>query len=73
MLPNEDPAMILASQGQRDALFSSLLRSIRVRSSVFARPELSAPWGFSMANEEAAFHMVTCGQCTLSTPRIAIG
>jgi AraC-like DNA-binding protein len=66
MLPNEAPNMILTRPEQRDALFSGMLRSIRVRSSVFARPELSAPWGFSMADEQAAFHIVTRGHCTLS-------
>lgn len=65
MLP-EWNGMILGSAEQRNALFADLLRSIRVRSSVFARPELSAPWAFTMADEEAAFHIVTRGNCTLS-------
>jgi AraC-like DNA-binding protein len=58
--------MILAGTTQRNVLFAGLLRSIRVSSSVFARPELSAPWGFTMADEQAAFHIVTRGSCTLS-------
>jgi AraC-like DNA-binding protein len=58
--------MILAGEEQRNALFSGLLRSIRVSSSVFARPELSAPWGFTMADEQAAFHIVMHGTCSLT-------
>jgi AraC-like DNA-binding protein len=50
----------------RKALVADLLRSIRVRSSVFARPVLSAPWGFEIVDEEAAFHIVTRGRCSLS-------
>jgi AraC-like DNA-binding protein len=63
--------MIVTGAEQRNVLFSNLLRSIRVRSSVFARPELSAPWGFTMADERAAFHIVTRGQCTLSLAETA--
>jgi AraC-like DNA-binding protein len=58
--------MILGSAEQRNALFSGLLRSIRVHSSVFARPELGAPWGFTLTDEQAAFHIVTRGACTLT-------
>jgi AraC-like DNA-binding protein len=49
----------------RTTLFTDLLRSIRVRSSVFARPELRVPWGLAMSGEQAAFHIVTRGRCLL--------
>jgi AraC-like DNA-binding protein/mannose-6-phosphate isomerase-like protein (cupin superfamily) len=49
----------------RRAVIAELLRSVRVRSSVFARPELRAPWGFRLVEEEAAFHIVTSGSCLL--------
>jgi len=47
----------------RHAVIADLLRSIRVRSSVFARPELRAPWGLRLIDEGAAFHIVTRGRC----------
>jgi AraC-like DNA-binding protein len=55
----------VASAGAREILIADLLRSIRVRSSVFARPELRAPWGFNLTDDGAAFHLVTSGQCLL--------
>ena len=64
-------AMIRSSDERRNALFSDLLGSIRVSSSLFARPELSAPWGFTLADEAAAFHIVTHGGCVLSHAGIA--
>jgi AraC-like DNA-binding protein len=63
--------MIASGATNRAELFANLLRSIRVRSSVFARPELSAPWGFSLADEQAAFHIVTRGTCHLSVAGVA--
>ncbi|MGD0050928.1 MAG: AraC family transcriptional regulator [Vulcanimicrobiaceae bacterium] len=50
----------------RTAVVADLLRSIRVRSSIFARPVLSAPWGFEIVDEETAFHIVTRGRCSLT-------
>jgi AraC-like DNA-binding protein len=48
-----------------NALFTEILRSIRVRGSVFARPELRAPWGLRVDDAQAAFHIVTRGRCRL--------
>lgn len=62
---------MLESEAQRNALFADLLRSIRVRSSVFAQPELRAPWGFTLAEEEATFHIVTQGRCSLELDGVA--
>jgi len=50
----------------RTAVVAELLRSIRVRSSIFARPVLSAPWGFEIVDEDTAFHIVTRGRCSLT-------
>jgi AraC-like DNA-binding protein len=57
---------MLANASRRGMLFADLLRSIRVRSSVFARPELRAPWGFGLADEGASFHIVIRGRCILT-------
>jgi AraC family transcriptional regulator, alkane utilization regulator len=45
---------------------SEVLRSVRVRSTVWCRSELRAPWGFGTdAHGTAAFHVVTAGRCWL--------
>src|SRR5215471_3070335 len=49
----------------RWALFAELLGSLRLRSSLYLRPELRAPWGFSIADHGPAFHIVTRGDCWL--------
>jgi AraC-like DNA-binding protein len=53
------------------ALFTEILQSIRVRGSVFARPELRAPWGLRMTDEQAAFHIVMRGRCLLELDEAA--
>ena len=58
-------AIGVAQAAPRQAVIADLLRSVRVQSSVFARPELSAPWGFTLVEEGAAFHIVTSGRCVL--------
>jgi AraC family transcriptional regulator, alkane utilization regulator len=46
----------------RDDMLTELLWSIRVRSTVFCRSELSAPWGFGVvARASASFHLVLAG------------
>jgi AraC family transcriptional regulator, alkane utilization regulator len=50
----------------RDDVVSELLRSVRVRSTIWCRSELRAPWGFGTdASGTAAFHVVTAGRCWL--------
>jgi AraC-like DNA-binding protein len=49
----------------RADLVSAVLRSIRLRSSVYFRPVLRAPWGFSLASKGAAFHIVARGRCQI--------
>jgi len=55
----------------RQGLFADLLRSIRLSSSFWFRPELRAPWGFSISRKEPAFHIVTQGNCWLEVKRLA--
>jgi hypothetical protein len=40
--------------------------SIHVKSSVFAQPELGAPWGLVVANRGATFHIIARGSCWLA-------
>jgi AraC-like DNA-binding protein len=47
----------------RGKLFADLLQSVHLRSSVYFRPELGAPWGFSLADHGTAFHIVADGKC----------
>src|SRR6266567_7509033 len=45
---------------------SQLLRVIRIRSIVYCRSLMGAPWGFGVqAHGEPAFHVVTEGRCWL--------
>ena len=45
---------------------SEVLRSIRIRSTVYCRSVLGAPWGFGVTGHgNPAFHMVTTGTCWL--------
>ena len=47
----------------REKLFANLLQSVHLRSSVYFRPELGAPWGFRVADHGTAFHIVAEGKC----------
>jgi AraC-like DNA-binding protein len=45
---------------------SQLLRAIRIRSTVYCRSLMGAPWGFGVeAHGNPAFHVVTSGHCWL--------
>jgi AraC family transcriptional regulator, alkane utilization regulator len=45
---------------------SEVLRALRIRSTVYCRSVLGAPWGFGVtANGNPAFHVVTAGTCWL--------
>jgi AraC-like DNA-binding protein len=45
---------------------SQLLRVIRIRSTLYCRSQLAAPWGFGVeAHGNPAFHIVTAGRCWL--------
>jgi AraC-like DNA-binding protein len=54
----------------RQALLDHLLDSIHLRSSLYARPELRAPWGFNVSNRGATFHIVAGGSCWLDVDRL---
>ena len=55
----------LAAAAWRKSLFDDLLRGIRMRSSIYFRPDLYAPWGIAMAGDCAIFHIVDHGACWL--------
>ena len=54
----------------KDLLFADLLQSVRLRSSIYFRPELKAPWGFKFANHGTIFHIVVQGNCLLEVEGI---
>ncbi|RMD65876.1 AraC family transcriptional regulator [Candidatus Parcubacteria bacterium] len=48
---------------------SDILRSIRLRSSVYFRADFPSPWGMEVEKGPVAqFHMVVWGRCWLQTP-----
>ena len=56
---------MLSDFGNSD-LVSQVLRAIRVRSTVYCRSSMGAPWGFGVrAHGNPAFHVVTEGRCWL--------
>jgi AraC-like DNA-binding protein len=54
-----------------EALFSDLVRSIRVRHSVYFRPTFAAPWGVRFEGAVTHFHFVVSGSCCLSARGLA--
>jgi AraC-like DNA-binding protein len=47
---------------------SEVVRSLRLRGQIYARWELTAPWGMALpAGEFGAFHLVEEGECRLAT------
>jgi AraC-like DNA-binding protein/mannose-6-phosphate isomerase-like protein (cupin superfamily) len=45
---------------------SEMLRSLRVRTTIFCRSDMHAPWGFAVkAHGRAAFHVLLDGRCRL--------
>ena len=49
---------------------TEVLRAVRIRSTVYCRSVLGAPWGFGVtAHGNSAFHVVTTGTCTAETTR----
>src|SRR5215468_12286771 len=55
--------MNITTKAWRETLIDNLLHSIRFRSSAYFRPELRAPWGFSIGVIGPTFHIVTHGKC----------
>src|SRR5215471_9527405 len=51
---------------QEDAL-ADLLQSIHLKSTLYCRAKMSAPWGFRVSTKAvASFHIVTEGKCWLA-------
>jgi len=66
-----DQIAAASADGWRESLFTDLLRCIRLRSSVYFRPEFRAPWGVSIADHGTIFHIVVCGRCWLQVKAAA--
>src|SRR5262245_9152164 len=64
-------AMSITTNAWRDALIDNLLRSIRFRCSAYYRPELRAPWGFSIDDRGPNFHIVSEGKCWIEVKGVA--
>ena len=54
---------VASSLDWREKLFADLVQSVHLRSSVYFRPVLGAPWGFRLADHGTAFHIVADGKC----------
>ena len=63
--------MRVAGKSWRQDLFVELLKLIRLPSSSWLRLEVRAPWGFSIADGNTVFHVVTHGNCWLEMRRLA--
>jgi AraC-like DNA-binding protein/mannose-6-phosphate isomerase-like protein (cupin superfamily) len=55
----------------RKSLFDNVLRGIRLRSSIYFRPEFRGPWGIRVARDCAVFHIVEQGSCWLEMDGMA--
>jgi AraC-like DNA-binding protein len=64
-------AMNITTDAWREALINVLLRSIRFRCSAYYRPELRAPWGFSIDDRGPTFHIVSEGNCWIEVKGVA--
>src|SRR5262245_7323633 len=64
-------AMNITTDAWREALIDNLLRSIRFRCSAYFRPELRAPWGFSIDYSGPTFHIVSEGKCWIEVKGVA--
>lgn len=49
----------------RRTLFGELVGSIRPQSRIYFWPEFGSPWGFRLASQGTAFHIVISGHCWL--------
>jgi AraC-like DNA-binding protein/mannose-6-phosphate isomerase-like protein (cupin superfamily) len=64
-------AMNIPTDAWREALIDNLLRSIRFRCSAYYRPELRAPWGFSIHDRGPTFHIVSEGKCWIEVKGVS--
>ena len=63
--------MDITNKAWRETLIDNLLHSIRFRSSAYFRPELRAPWGFSIDVSGPTFHIVSQGKCWIEVSGVA--
>jgi len=63
--------MDITTKAWRETLIDNLLHSIRFRSSAYFRPELRAPWGFSIDVRGPTFHIVAHGKCWIEVNGVA--
>src|SRR5262245_38596889 len=63
--------MNITTKAWRETLIDNLLHSIRFRSSAYFRPELRAPWGFSIDDGGPTFHIVSHGKCWIEVNGVA--
>jgi AraC-like DNA-binding protein len=54
----------------RETLFADVLSGVRLRSSIYFRPEFGAPWGVSIADHGQVFHVIATGTCWLRSTRL---
>ena len=54
----------------RETLFADVLSGVRLRSSIYFRPEFGAPWGVSIADHGPVFHVIARGTCWLRSTRL---
>src|SRR5215467_6807472 len=59
-----------AADSWREALFGDILSGVRLRSSIYFRPEFGAPWGVSIADHGPVFHVIATGTCWLLSTRL---
>jgi AraC-like DNA-binding protein len=63
---SQDRTLRLPTSFPVDDVVSELLRSVRIRSSVYCRSQMTSPWGFRVeAKDLATFHLVLSGECLL--------
>jgi len=58
------------ADGGRSGLLGSLLGSVRLRSTVYFRPEYRAPWAVAMNRRLVSFHIIASGECWLEVKGI---
>src|SRR5262245_48728199 len=67
----EGNIMNFTTNAWRGAVIENLLHSIRFRCSAYFRPELHAPWGFSINDRGPTFHIVSYGKCMIEVKGVA--
>ena len=71
MSSDSDCSQNAVSVSWRDKLVADLTQAVRIRSSLYFRPELGAPWGLSIAKHACIFHIVVKGRCLIEVADLA--